>query len=71
VTAPHASRRYFSRYLGKSVAKDDSSRKVPPLLSASMNLSIFHYENKLFKYERNLVKTHFVTYAVVYVSECQ
>ena len=43
VTAPHASRRYFSRYFGKSVAKEDSSRNVPPLLSASANLSTLHY----------------------------
>merc|ERR1719330_689206 len=26
----HTSRRYFSLYLGKSVAKDDSSRRLPP-----------------------------------------
>lgn len=26
----HTSRRYFSRYLGKRVAKDDSSRRRPP-----------------------------------------
>jgi hypothetical protein len=47
VTALHASRRYFSRYLGNRVAYDDSSRKVPPLLSASVNLSIFHYKEIL------------------------
>lgn len=26
------------------MAKDDSSKKVPPLLSPSVNLSIFHYK---------------------------
>ena len=33
VTALHTSRRYFSRYLGKSVAKDDCSVNAPALLS--------------------------------------
>ena len=33
VTALHTSRRYFSRYLGKRVAKEDSSVKAPALLS--------------------------------------
>lgn len=35
MTALHTSRRYFSRYLGNSVAKDDSSEKAPALLSVA------------------------------------
>mmetsp|Transcript_4580 Transcript_4580/g.6828 ORF Transcript_4580/g.6828 Transcript_4580/m.6828 type:complete len:103 (-) Transcript_4580:131-439(-) len=30
VTSGHDSRKYFSRYLGNSVAKEDSSRSRPP-----------------------------------------
>ena len=37
----HACLRYTSRYLGKRVAKDDSSAKVPPALSVGLNSSIF------------------------------
>ena len=33
VTALHTSRKYFSRYLGKRVAKDDCSVNAPALLS--------------------------------------
>lgn len=36
----HASRRYISRYLGKRVANEDSSAKVPPTLSSGLNASI-------------------------------
>ena len=36
----HASLRYISRYLGNKVAKDDSSVKVPALLSSGVNVSI-------------------------------
>lgn len=43
VTALQASLRYFSRYFGKSVANEDSSAKVPPLLSAAVKGSTFHY----------------------------
>lgn len=32
--------KYISRYLGKSVAKEDSSAKVPPALSVGLNASI-------------------------------
>jgi hypothetical protein len=42
VTALHTSRRYFSRYFGKRVAKDDSSVNVPPVLSVDWKGSIFH-----------------------------
>jgi hypothetical protein len=38
-----ASRRYTSRYLGKSVAKEDSSVNVPPTLSAGVNASILKH----------------------------
>ena len=37
----HAERRYISRYLGKRVAKDDSSVKVPAALSAAVKASIY------------------------------
>lgn len=49
VTALQTSRRYFSRYLGKSVAKDDSSVNAPALLSVGWNASTFHcqYARKL------------------------
>jgi hypothetical protein len=40
VIVGQASFRYTSRYLGKSVAKDDSSAKVPPTLSSCLNSSI-------------------------------
>lgn len=43
LTAPQTSRRYFSRYLGKSVAKDDSSVNAPATLSVDVKGSIFHY----------------------------
>lgn len=43
MTALHASRKYFSRYFGNRVAKEDSSVNVPPLLSAAVNGSTFHY----------------------------
>jgi hypothetical protein len=43
VTADHTSRRYFSRYLGKRVANEDSSVNVPPLLSSGLNGSTFHW----------------------------
>jgi len=36
-----ASRRYTSRYLGKRVAKEDSSVKVPPALSVGVKGSIW------------------------------
>ena len=42
VTALHTSRKYFSRYLGKRVAKDDCSVKAPALLSEAWKGSIFH-----------------------------
>jgi hypothetical protein len=38
----HDPRRYCSRYLGKSVEKELSSKNVPPKLSSGANLSIFH-----------------------------
>ena len=44
VTAPHTSRRYFSRYFGKSVANEDSVANVPPALSAGLKGSTCHYE---------------------------
>jgi len=37
------SRRYFSRYFGKSVANEDSSVNAPALLSVGRKVSIFHY----------------------------
>lgn len=43
VTALHTSRKYFSRYLGKRVANEDSSVNGPALLSSGLNWSIFHY----------------------------
>ena len=42
VTALQTSRKYFSRYLGKRVANEDSSVNVPPLLSSGLKGSIFH-----------------------------
>jgi hypothetical protein len=42
VTALQTSRRYFSRYFGNRVAKDDSSVKVPALLSSGLKGSTFH-----------------------------
>lgn len=42
VTALQTSLRYFSRYFGKRVAKDDSSVNVPPLLSVGGKGSTFH-----------------------------
>lgn len=44
VISGQASRRYTSRYLGKSVAKEDSSAKVPPRLSAGVKGSIWRGE---------------------------
>jgi hypothetical protein len=41
--APHTSRKYFSLYLGKRVAKDDSSVSGPPLLSSGLKGSTLHY----------------------------
>jgi hypothetical protein len=41
VRVDHDSRRYVSRYLGKRMAKEDSSRKGPALLSSAVNASIF------------------------------
>lgn len=41
VISGHASRRYISRYLGNSVANEDSSAKVPPALSVGLNSSIW------------------------------
>lgn len=41
VNVDHDSRRYCSRYLGKRMANDDSSRKGPALLSAEVKGSIF------------------------------
>jgi hypothetical protein len=48
VTALHTSRRYFSRYFGKRVAKDDSSVNAPALLSVVRKGSIFHYRELIF-----------------------
>ena len=47
VTALHTSRRYFSRYFGKRVAKDDSSFNGPALLSSGLKGSTFHCARKL------------------------
>jgi hypothetical protein len=41
VTSPHVSRKYCSRYLGKSTANDDSSVNGP-VDSVGRNGSIFH-----------------------------
>ena len=47
VTALHTSLKYFSRYFGNKVAKDDSSMKAPALLSSGLKGSIFHYTQRM------------------------
>lgn len=42
VTIGHTSLKYFSRYLGNSVAKDDSSANGP-VMSSGLNSSIFQW----------------------------
>ena len=43
VTDGHASRRYDSRYEGKSTANDDSSVSEPPTMSPLVNFSVFQW----------------------------